>query len=161
MNHIVLSGHLTDKVRVSYSQEGKISAFGKIGVYNGKTKEGQQRDSMFFDLVAFGRSAEILRDNTDKGSPVIASGCLEEDTTVSQTNGQTYVNKRIVCDDVMVAIKPVQNQQAQQAPQVPVQTVQQYPQQAPQYAQYPQQAPQYNYPTGQAPQYTSVDPFQQ
>ena len=148
MNHIVLSGHLTDKVRVSYSQEGKISAFGKIGVYNGKTKEGQQRDSMFFDLVAFGRSAEILRDNTDKGSPVIASGRLEEDITVSQTNGQTYVNKRIVCDDVMVSIKPVQNQQA---PQVPVQTVQQYP----------QQAPQYNYPTGQAPQYTSVDPFQQ
>lgn len=155
MNHIVLSGHLTDKVRVSYSQEGKISAFGKIGVYNGKTKEGQQRDSMFFDLVAFGRSAELLRDNTDKGSPVIASGRLEEDTTVSQTNGQTYVNKRIVCDDVMVAIKPVQAQQA------PVQTVQQYPQYPQQAPQYPQKAPQYNYPTGQAPQYTSVDPFQQ
>ena len=140
MNHIVISGHLTDKVRVNYTQDGKISAFGKIGVYNGKTKDGQQRDSMFFDLVMFGRNAELVRDNSDKGSLIIASGRLEEDKSVSQTNGQTYINKRIVCDNVNVGVKPVQ---ANQAPQVPVQPAapQQYNQAPVQYTQ-----PQYQTP---------------
>ena len=141
MNHILVSGHLVDKVRVTYTQDGKISAFGKIGVYNGKTKEGEQRDSMFFDLVMFGRSAELVRDNTDKGSLIIASGRLEEDTSVSQKNGQTYVNKRIVCDNVQVGVKPVQTNQA---PQVPVQQYQQpmgYAQAPVQYAQPQYQAP--------------------
>lgn len=140
MNHIVISGHLTDKVRVNYTQDGKISAFGKIGVYNGKTKDGQQRDSMFFDLVMFGRNAELVRDNSDKGSLIIASGRLEEDKSVSQTNGQTYINKRIVCDNVNVGVKPVQ---ANQAPQVPVQPAapQQYNQAPMQYTQPQYQAP--------------------
>ena len=140
MNHIVISGHLTDKDRVNYTQDGKISAFGKIGVYNGKTKDGQQRDSMFFDLVMFGRNAELVRDNSDKGSLIIASGRLEEDKSVSQTNGQTYINKRIVCDNVNVGVKPVQ---ANQAPQVPVQPAapQQYNQAPVQYTQPQYQAP--------------------
>ena len=98
---------------------------------------------MFFDLVMFGRSAELVRDNTDKGSLIIASGRLEEDTSVSQKNGQTYVNKRIVCDNVQVGVKPVQTNQA---PQVPVQPAapQQY-QQPMGYAQAPVQYAQPQY----------------
>lgn len=150
MNHIVISGHLVDKVRVTYTQDGKISAFGKIGVYNGKTKEGEQRDSMFFDLVMFGRNAELVRDNSDKGSLIIASGRLEEDKSVSQTNGQTYVNKRIVCDNVHVGVKPVQTNQAPQVPVQPAAPVQQY-QQPMGYAQAPAQyaQPQYQAPVQQ------------
>ena len=150
MNHILISGHLVDKVRVTYTQDGKISAFGKIGVYNGKTKEGEQRDSMFFDLVMFGRNAELVRDNTDKGSLIIASGRLEEDKSVSQTNGQTYVNKRIVCDNVQVGVKPVQANQAPQVPVQPAAPVQQY-QQPMGYAQAPVQyaQPQYQAPVQQ------------
>ena len=153
MNHIVISGHLVDKVRVGNTQDGKASAFGKIGVYNGKNRDGQQRDSMFFDISAFGRSAELLRDNTDKGTPITVSGRLEEDKSVSQTNGQTYVNKRIICDDVVVSVRPTQNVQ-----QVPIQNVQASVTNLPQYNN---QAPSYSYPTGQAPQYGNMDPFAQ
>ena len=96
MNKIIVNGNLVDNIKVMTSNDGKLSAFGKIGVYNGKAKDGSQRPSMFFDLVVFGRDAEILRDNTSKGSPILVSGRLEEETTISQTNGQTYVNKRIV-----------------------------------------------------------------
>ena len=122
-------------------------------VYNGKAKDGSQRPSMFFDLVVFGRDAEILRDNTSKGSPILVSGRLEEETTISQTNGQTYVNKRIVCDSVNLLVKPaVQQTQAQVVqPQSQYQT---------QYAQPVQQTPYTQ------PQYTNqpmqqVDPFMQ
>jgi single-stranded DNA-binding protein len=101
---------------------------------------------MFFDLVMFGRSAELVRDNTDKGSLIIASGRLEEDTSVSQKNGQTYVNKRIVCDNVQVGVKPVQ---VNQAPQVPVQPA--APQQYQQPMGYAQAPVQYAQPQYQAP----------
>lgn len=126
-NFICVNGNLVDNVRVSVNPTTqKLAAFGKIGVYNGKTKDGQQRPSMFFDIVVFGRDAEILRDNTTKGDAILVSGRLEEDTTVSQTNGQTYVNKRIVCDSVTLIRKPA-------VQQVQAQTVQ--PQVQPTYAQ--------------------------
>ena len=154
MNRITINGNLVDNVKVMTNNDGKISAFGKIGVYNGKAKDGSQRPSMFFDLVVFGRDAEILRDNTSKGSPILVSGRLEEETTIYQTNGQTYVNKRIVCDSVNLLVKPaIQQTQAQV-----VQPQTQYPAQT-QYAQPVQQTPYTQ------PQYTQpmqqVDPFMQ
>ena len=104
---------------------------------------------MFFDLVMFGRSAELVRDNTDKGSLIIASGRLEEDTSVSQKNGQTYVNKRIVCDNVNVGIKPVQANQAPQVPVQPAAPVQQYQQPMQYQPTYTQPAQQYQAPVQQ------------
>lgn len=110
-NQIILQGNLVDNVRVSNNQNGGISAFGKIGVYNGKTKEGTPRESMFFDIVVFNKDAEMLRDYATKGTPIIVMGRLEEDKSVSQTNGQTYINKRIVCTSAKPLVKPTQSQQ--------------------------------------------------
>lgn len=114
MNHVIFKGNLVNDTKTMNNQNGGISAFNKIGVYNGKNKNGEQRQSMFFDIVAFNRSAEQLRDMGTKGTPVIVSGRLEEETTVSQTNGQTYVNKRIVCDNVSICVKPIQQTSGQQ-----------------------------------------------
>ena len=151
MNFISLKGNLVDAVKLMTNQNGNLTAFGKIGVYNGKDKEGNQRDSMFFDIVVSGRDAEILRDNTTKGTPIIVSGRLEEDKSVSQTNGQTYINKRIICSSATPCIKPVTQQAQPQYQQAPVQPV---------YTQPKQQAPvqQYAQPVNQA-QYTQ--PVQQ
>lgn len=151
MNFISLKGNLVDAVKLMTNQNGNLTAFGKIGVYNGKDKEGNQRDSMFFDIVVSGRDAEILRDNTTKGAPIIVSGRLEEDKSVSQTNGQTYINKRIICSSATPCVKPVVQQAQPQYQQAPVQQV---------YTQPMQQAPvqQYTQPVNQA-QYTQ--PVQQ
>lgn len=113
-NHVIFKGNLVNDTKTMNNQNGGISAFNKIGVYNGKNKNGEQRQSMFFDIVAFSKSAEQLRDMGTKGTPVIVSGRLEEETTVSQTNGQTYVNKRIVCDNVSICVKPIQQTSGQQ-----------------------------------------------
>lgn len=113
-NHVIFKGNLVNDTKIMNNQNGGISAFNKIGVYNGKNKNGEQRQSMFFDIVAFSRSAEQLRDMGTKGTPVIVSGRLEEETSVSQTNGQTYVNKRIVCDNVSICVKPIQQTSGQQ-----------------------------------------------
>lgn len=124
-NQVIFNGNLVDNVRESVNQQGKLTVFGKIGVYNGKNQDGTQRESMFFDIVAFGRDAEILRDNTQKGSPIVVIGRLEKDKNVSQTNGQTYVNERIVCTSARPLLKPAQVQ----TQQVPVQQVSAQPQQ--------------------------------
>ena len=134
MNHVIFKGNLVNDSRVMANQNGGISAFNKIGVYNGKDKSGQDRPSMFFDIVAFGRGAELLRDMGTKGTPVIVSGRLEEEASTSQTTGQTYINKRIVCDNVNICVKPVQ----QNVQQVPVQPV------TPQQTGYAAPQPQYN-----------------
>ena len=131
INQICIEGNLVDNVRLTNNQNGGLTAFGKIGVYNGKDKEGNKRESMFFDFMVSGRDAEILRDSTQKGAPIVVCGRLEEDKSVSQTNGQTYINKRILCNSVKPLVKPVVQAQPQYN-QAPVQQVYTQPmQQAP------------------------------
>jgi single-strand DNA-binding protein len=102
MNNVIFSGNLVNDMQ-SNERDGKIYAYNKIGVYNGKDKEGNQRDSMFFDILVFGRDAEILCKQASKGTPVTVMGRLEEDR--SEKDGKTYINKRIVCSNVMIGVK--------------------------------------------------------
>ena len=151
MNFVIFNGNLVNDTKIVPNQQGGISAFNKIGVYNGKDKNGENRPSMFFDIVAFGRNAEKLRDMGKRGTPVSVSGRLEEEASTSQTTGQTYINKRIVCDNVNICVKP-----ATQAPvqQVPVQPV------APQQTGYAAPQPQYNVQAGyQAPVQQAASPW--
>lgn len=101
-NTIILSGNLVNDMQ-SNERDGKIYAYNKIGVYNGKDKQGNQRDSMFFDILVFGRDAEMLCKQASKGTPVTVMGRLEEDR--SEKDGKTYINKRIVCSNVMIGVK--------------------------------------------------------
>lgn len=145
INSICIEGNLVDNVRLMNNQNGGLTAFGKIGVYNGKDKEGNKRESMFFDFMVSGRDAEILRDNTQKGAPVVVCGRLEEDKSVSQTNGQTYINKRIICNSVKPLIKPIVQETQPQYAQAPVQPVYTQPVQQAPVQQYQAVAPQPSY----------------
>lgn len=101
-NQFIVSGNLVNDMQ-SNERDGKIYAYNKIGVYNGKDKEGNQRDSMFFDILVFGRDAEMLCKQASKGTPVIVMGRLEEDK--SEKDGKTYINKRIVCTNVSINVR--------------------------------------------------------
>jgi single-stranded DNA-binding protein len=102
MNSVIFSGNLVNEMQTG-DRDGKVYAYNKIGVYNGKDKEGNQRDSMFFDFVCFGRDAEMLRDLAKKGDPVTVAGRLEEDT--SEKDGKKYINKRVVCTNVTLNVR--------------------------------------------------------
>lgn len=101
-NTIIITGNLVNDIQTG-ERDGKIYAYDKIGVYNGKDKDGNQRDSMFFDFVCFGRDAELLRDMSKKGDQVTIAGRLEEDK--SEKDGKTYINKRVVCTNVTLNVK--------------------------------------------------------
>lgn len=111
-NQIIIQGNLVDNIKITTTQDGKDMAFGKLAVYNGRDREGNQREAMFFDLVIFNKDVEVLRDYATKGTPVVVMGRLEEEKSISQTNGQTYINKKIVCSSARPLVKP-QTQQTQ------------------------------------------------
>lgn len=102
MNYICITGNLVNEIQTN-EKDGKIYAYDKIGVYNGKDKEDNQRDSMFFDFVVFGRDAELLRDMAKKGDQVTIMGRLEEDK--NEKDGKTYTNKRVVCSNVTLNVR--------------------------------------------------------
>ena len=108
-NTIILSGNLVNDMQ-SNTKDGKLYAYNKIGVYNGKDKSGNQRDSMFFDIIVFGRDAEMLCNQAQKGTPVTVIGRLEEDRT--EKDGRVYINKRIICTNATVNEKRQNNNEA-------------------------------------------------
>lgn len=102
MNVICITGNLVNDIATN-ERDGKIYAYDKIGVYNGKDKNGNQRDSMFFDFIVFGRDAEMLRDMAKKGDPVTIIGRLEEDK--NEKDGRIYLNKRVICSNALLNVR--------------------------------------------------------
>lgn len=115
MNNVIFSGNLVNDM-ASNTKDGKMYAYNKIGVYNGKDKDGNTRDSMFFDILVFGRDAEMLCAQATKGSSVTVMGRLEEDK--SEKDGKVYINKRVVCTNVTLNEKR-QNQNSANVAQDP------------------------------------------
>ena len=109
MNNIIITGNLVNDIATN-EKDGKLYAYDKIGVYNGKDKEGNQRDSMFFDFVVFGRDAELLRDLAKKGDQVTIAGRLEEDK--SEKDGKVYINKRVICTNVTLNVRKPKQESA-------------------------------------------------
>lgn len=112
MNNLIITGNLVNDIATN-EKDGKLYAYDKIGVYNGKDKEGKQRDSMFFDFVVFGRDAELLRDMAKKGDSVTIIGRLEEDKT--EKDGRIYINKRVICNNVTLNVRKQKEENGNQS----------------------------------------------
>lgn len=114
MNFVIMSGTLLQDPEQRQSQDGKTYTTGRIGVYQGKEQDGSYKPSIIFDFTCFGLDANTVL-MAKKGDSITVAGRLQETTNVSQTNGQTYVNKRIIANNVNLNIKPqfTQNQPTQ------------------------------------------------
>ena len=114
MNFVIMTGTLLQDPERRLSQDGKAYATGRIGVYQGKEQDGSYKPSIIFDFSCFGFDIDTVL-AASKGDQITVAGRLQESTNVSQTNGQTYVNKRIVANNVTRNIKPQTTQQPAQA----------------------------------------------
>lgn len=73
-NRVILLGHLTRDPEVRHTQSG--TAVAKLGIaVNRKTKDGGS--VCFVDLVAFGKTAELIGEHLHKGDPMFVEGRLE------------------------------------------------------------------------------------
>ena len=80
-NKVVLAGHLTRDWEVRQTQGGV--AVGKTGIAVNRRRKDQD-ETMFVDIVAFGKTAETLSKHTGKGRPLLVEGRL----SLSQWEGK-------------------------------------------------------------------------
>ena len=81
-NKIILEGHLTRDIEMKYSQSGSAIASTGIAVSKKfKKQDGSQGEkTLFVDITAFSRQAEIMNQYLRKGSHVLIDGALSFDT---------------------------------------------------------------------------------
>jgi len=113
-NQIIIQGNLVNDVTLGTSQDDKKYCYGKIAVNQGKDRDGNDKDAMFFEFTAFGYDAETLSKVAKKGDPIVVSGRLEENK--SEKDGVTYINKKIVCNSAKAIVKRPQENQEQEDP---------------------------------------------
>jgi len=76
-NKIILIGNLTKDPELRYSPQGTpVSSF-TIAV-NSNFKSGDQKETLFIDVVVFGKTAEACGQYLSKGRPVLVEGRLRE-----------------------------------------------------------------------------------
>ena len=80
-NKVILAGNLTRDPELRYTPQG--TAIAKIGVaINEKwtDKEGQKKErTVFVDVDAFGKTAEVIGQYFKKGRPILIEGRLKLD----------------------------------------------------------------------------------
>lgn len=78
MNNVVLSGRLTKKVEVKFTQNGKEVVNASIAVNRNRKDANGERIVDYFDFTVWGKTAEYLANFTDKGARIEISGALRQ-----------------------------------------------------------------------------------
>lgn len=94
MNKVILYGTLTKDLEVRYSQSATPVAVvkGSIAVKRKFAKQGEQ-DVDFFNLTAFGKTAENMGKFFKKGSPILLEGHLQQNSWKDQEgNNKTSID---------------------------------------------------------------------
>jgi single-strand DNA-binding protein len=78
LNQVTLAGNLTRDPELRYLNSGTAVAQVSLAV-NNRIKKGDEwvDDPCFIDVVVFGKSAEYIGQNVDKGQPVLVTGRLQ------------------------------------------------------------------------------------
>ena len=99
MNSVILTGRLTRDPQIRYVSQSQMAiANFTLAVDRNKTKEGQDRDADFPDVVAFGKTAEILEKYAAKGSLIGVTGRLQ--TRTYEKDGRKVYVTEVVAERV-------------------------------------------------------------
>ena len=99
MNKVFLSGRLTRDPEVKYSQSN--TAFARVGIAVDRAFS-KNKEVDFFNLVAFGKTAEFLGKWFSKGSKLLAEGRLQT-SKYKDKEGNERTSTEIVVDNVEFA----------------------------------------------------------
>lgn len=103
-NLVVLMGNLTRDPEVRYTSKGTAVASAGIAVNKRWAGEdGQPRESVsFFDVTAFGRTAEVLSERCRKGDPVLVSGELKQESWEDKQTGAKRTAVKVVAREIQL-----------------------------------------------------------
>lgn len=101
-NRVVLVGNLTRDPEIRTFPSGAIVA--DIGVAVNERRKDQSgnwvEEANFFDVTVWNRNAEVLRDYTSKGSPILVEGRLKQETW--EQEGQKRSKVKISADRIVL-----------------------------------------------------------
>jgi len=133
-NRVILAGNLTRDIDVRYTQSGTAIANTAIATSRKfKSQSGEQKEeTLFIDIVFFGRTAEIANQYISKGSKVLVEGRLKLEQWTAQDGTKRSKHTVNVDNLQMIGCNNSNNsnsseqpqsqyqQQAQTEPQLPV-----------------------------------------
>ena len=111
MNSVTLTGRLTRDPQIRYAAQSQMAVANfTLAVDRARAKEGQDRDADFPDIVAFGKTAEIIEKYAAKGSLIGVSGRLQ--TRTYEKDGRKVYVTEVVAERVeLLGRKPADPQE--------------------------------------------------
>jgi single-strand DNA-binding protein len=106
-NRVILIGNLTRDVELRYLQSGMaVADIGLAVSEKRKSSSGEMiDDTVFVDVTAWGRTAEVMSEYLSKGSPVFIEGRLKFDSWEGQ-DGQKRSKLKVTCDRMQLIGAP-------------------------------------------------------
>ena len=101
-NKVILMGRLTRDVELRMAASGIPVANFSIAVDRRFTKQGEEKQTDFFNIVAFRNQAEFVSRYFNKGKPILIEGSLENDNYTDK-NGVMRYTCRVLADSVHFA----------------------------------------------------------
>lgn len=98
MNLVIIKGNITRDPELRYLQNGTAIASISVAVNRKwKGQDGELKEEVtFVDVDAWGRQAETVAQYFGKGSPIIVSGRLKQDTWEDKQTGQKRSKMKVV-----------------------------------------------------------------
>lgn len=115
MNKVIFMGRLVADPEFSQTQGGKSVCKFRIAVDRAYSKDGQEKQSDFFQLVSFGKTAELVSKYFVKGKPILIEGRIQNNNYTDKDGVQHYQDQ-IIADNVSFTLNdPTRTQQPQQS----------------------------------------------
>lgn len=99
LNKVILQGRLTRAPELRYTQSNTPVASASIAVERNRAANGKERETDFFDLVAWRHNAEFLAKWFDKGQQILVSGMLQS-RKWQDKNGNNRTSIEVVVEDI-------------------------------------------------------------
>lgn len=99
MNKVIFMGRLVADPEFSQTQGGKSVCKFRIAVDRAYTKDGQEKQSDFFQLAAFGKTAEFVNKYFTKGKPALVEGRIQNNN-YKGSDGKMQYHNQLIADNV-------------------------------------------------------------
>jgi len=99
LNKVILIGHLTADPELKQTPSGVSVCSFSIGVQRKYTKEGEQSQSDFINIVAWRTTAEFVAKHFRKGNAICVCGALQTRSWTAQDGGKRYATE-VIADEV-------------------------------------------------------------
>jgi len=97
MNKVIVMGRLTKEVELKKNDNYTVAVF-SLAVDRKYVKQGEERKTDFFNVVAYGKNAEFINKYFSKGQLVIVSGRMENRTWTDK-DGNNRLSTEVICEE--------------------------------------------------------------